>query len=206
MSPFFSPSTLLRVGVIITAPILCFLTWHSISFYSSQSPSFSWTQLLRPSNTTIDNLLLHDTSNILLILKTGASVISSRLPAHINTTLPAAEHLLLLSSLEQEFEGYPVHDILSNVGSVWKDTHQDFEVYRQLQRLAKEENDTAEAIAELASGKAWDLDKWKFMPMLFESYRQAKQEVEWFVMMEADTSLSWTNLVWWLNTLDSRKP
>lgn len=199
---FIAPSILLRVGVVLTTILLIISTWHGISLHTSQSPSSLWAQLLPSQNTTTAITPLHDTSNILLILKTGASVISSRLPAHVNTTLPAAKHLLLLSSLEQEFEGYPVHDILTNVSDTWKDTHKDFEVYRELQKLQPGDVD---GIRELASGKAWDLDKWKFMPMLFEAYQRAEEEVEWFVMMEADTSLSWTNLVWWLNTLDPRK-
>lgn len=141
----------------------------------------------------------------MLIMKTGASVIDARLPVHLNTTLPHAKHLLIFSSMNQTFGGYPVQDILPSVSQQWRDHHKDFEVYRELQKLVGLE-DATEAIAELASHKAWDLDKWKFMPMVFEAYRQAADEVEWFVMMEADTSLSWTNMIWWLGGLDPRKP
>ncbi|CZT22014.1 uncharacterized protein RCC_07883 [Ramularia collo-cygni] len=200
----YSSPTLLRYATIPTTFFLLFLTWHLCSLSLPPTSSIPWISFPEPSNiTTSPPPPLHDTSNILLVLKTGASVISSRLPAHINTTLPAAKHLLILSSLSQTFSGYPVHDILVNVSDSWKQHHQDFKVYRQLQELGAENQD---AIQELASQSAWDLDKWKFMPMLFESYQQAPEEVEWFVMIEGDTSLSWTNLIWWLSSFDANKP
>lgn len=34
----------------------------------------------------------------------------------------------------------------------------------------------------------------------------APPEVDWFVYIEADTSLSWPNLLIWLQTLNPRKP
>lgn len=42
--------------------------------------------------------------------------------------------------------------------------------------------------------------------MLNRAFEEAEDEVEWFVVMEADTSLSWTNLLQWLGTMDARKP
>lgn len=141
----------------------------------------------------------------MLVLKTGASVISTRLPVHLNTTLPPAKHLLVVSSMNQTFGKYPVQDILTSVSAKWKNEHKDFEVYRELQKLDGEK-DREEKIKSLSGGKAWDLDKWKFMPMAFEAWKQAPPEVEWFIMVEADTSFSWTNAVWWLSGLDPRVP
>lgn len=42
--------------------------------------------------------------------------------------------------------------------------------------------------------------------MLFEAFEEAPPQIEWFVMMEADTSVSWTNLLQWLKTMDSNVP
>ena len=41
--------------------------------------------------------------------------------------------------------------------------------------------------------------------MVYKSYKMRPQ-VTFFVFIEADTSLSWTNLLQWVNRLDSRIP
>ena len=41
---------------------------------------------------------------------------------------------------------------------------------------------------------------------MHESYRLASPDVDWFVYIEADTSLSWTNLLQFLGRMDPRKP
>jgi hypothetical protein len=42
--------------------------------------------------------------------------------------------------------------------------------------------------------------------MVHNAFVNAPPEVEWFVLMEADTSLSWSNLLSWLNTMNSSEP
>lgn len=228
--PNFSSTILVRIVVIATAFLTTIFIWNAItaSHHENYTPlseeeeeawrshedfpseSSLWSQVSKylPLTKTSPAPPLHNTDNIMLIMKTGATVIDARLPVHLNTTLPPAKHLLVFSSMNQTFGEYPVYDILTNVSETWKKTSEDFTVYRELQKLAgsEEEENVRERIAEMASGKAWDLDKWKFMPMVFEALYRAPREVEWFVMVEADTSFSWTNLGWWLSGFDSRKP
>lgn len=100
--------------------------------------------------------------------------------------------------MAQTFSDYQIRDALENVNPSYKSNHEDFELYRKLQRYHREGQNTD----RLGGEQGWNLDRWKFMPMLHESFRLAPPGVDWFVYIEADTSLSWTNLLQWLAKLD----
>jgi len=93
-----------------------------------------------------------------------------------------------------------MHDALETVNPSYKENHEDFELYRTLQTYQQEGQDPS----KLKGGKGWNLDKWKFMPMLHETYRLAPKEIDWFVYMEADTSISWPNLLQWLQKMNPK--
>lgn len=38
--------------------------------------------------------------------------------------------------------------------------------------------------------------------MVHDTYRLSPSSIDWFVFIEADTALSWLNLLQWLKTLD----
>ncbi|KAF1356576.1 hypothetical protein BDV97DRAFT_394482 [Delphinella strobiligena] len=139
---------------------------------------------------------------VMVVLKTGATEIYEKLPIHLVTLFRCTPHYLIFSDLAQTFSDYPIHDALGTVSSHLKANHDDFNIYRDLQKYQQEGQNPS----KLKGGKGWNLDKWKFLPMLHESYRMASPEVDWFVYIEADTSLSWPNLLIWLQTLDPKKP
>ena len=47
--------------------------------------------------------------------------------------------------------------------------------------------------------QAWDLDKYKFMPMLAKTWRM-RPNMEWYVFAEADSYVFWGNMVKWIRT------
>lgn len=57
----------------------------------------------------------------------------------------------------------------------------------------------------LGSDKRKDLDKWKNTPMLHAAY-QRYPDAQWFVFIDADTYISWINLLQLLGRLDSTEP
>ncbi|KAI7541875.1 glycosyltransferase family 31 protein, partial [Hortaea werneckii] len=79
---------------------------------------------------------------------------------------------------------------------------EDFELYRKLQQYQRE----GQNLHALSGSGGWNLDKWKFLPMLHQAFESAPDHIEWFLLMEADTSISWTNLLQWLRTMDPKKP
>ena len=140
--------------------------------------------------------------NVMILLKTGATEIYQKLPPHFLTTFKCVPHFMIFSDLAQELADYPVYDAIENIGQKLRDEHHDFELYRKLQQYQREGQD----MSKLQGSGSWDLDKWKFLPMLHKAFSTAGDNINWFVVMEADTSLSWTNLLQWLRTMDHTKP
>ena len=137
--------------------------------------------------------------SILLVLKTGATELYSKLPMHLVTTLRCVPHYLIFSDLDQEVQSLHVEDALAEVSPKWKNEHKDFELYRKQQELLREGMD----IGLLKGGKGWDLDKWKFLPMIKKTWEKRPLGIRWFVFVEADTYISWHNLLMWLGQLDA---
>lgn len=126
--------------------------------------------------------------------------IYQKLPTHFLTILKCTPHWLIWSDLEQTFGDYYIHDAIMPVSGKYKDEHEDFELYRQQQDYKREGED----IGKLSGDKGWNLDKWKFMPMFIKSFEMSPENIDWFVYIEADTSLSWVNLLLWLKRMDPK--
>ncbi|KAL6230200.1 hypothetical protein BDW75DRAFT_234587 [Aspergillus navahoensis] len=142
--------------------------------------------------------------DVLVIVKTGATVLRERLPVHFQTTLQCIKHYAIFSDLEEEFDGHHIHDVLSGVSVAMKNSVPEFRFYRELHenrermtRLTRENTSVQR--------DAWDLDKWKFLPMVQRALQEAKQDTKWFMFIEADTFLIWSNLLKWLAQLDWRR-
>ncbi|KAK8206856.1 hypothetical protein M8818_004691 [Zalaria obscura] len=138
---------------------------------------------------------------VMVILKTGATEIYEKLPTHFVTLFRCTPHFLIFSDLAQSYSDYTIHDAIEPVSPKYKDSHEDFELYRKMQEYQREGQD----MSKLKGDKGWNLDKWKFLPMLHKTYELSPDTIDWFVYIEADTSLSWTNLLQWLKTMDPRK-
>lgn len=137
--------------------------------------------------------------DILLVLKTGATEIYDKLPAHFLTTFRCTKDVLLLSDYEQDIGAHHVYDILADISSDIVNQHPDFQLYREQQQWGKELQETL----ELTGG--WNLDKWKFLPMARKAYEEYPDK-KWYVFTEADTYMVWTNLLAWLDRLDHTQP
>ncbi|KAL2809223.1 hypothetical protein BJX63DRAFT_445410 [Aspergillus granulosus] len=109
--------------------------------------------------------------------------------------------------MEEEFEGHHIHDVLSGISEEMKKSAPEFEYYRDLH---KNRNRVAEFAAENNNTtpfrrKAWDLDKWKFIPVVERALQEAQPDTKWFMFIEGDTFLVWSNLLKWVAQLDWRK-
>jgi hypothetical protein len=167
-------------------------------------------QILVPDPVSSDIIQTHNDNcrnvpgadDVLIMLKTGATEIYEKLPTHFVTLFKCAPHYMVFSDLAQDYADFPVRDAIAPVSKTFREHHRDFRLYRKLQQYQREGQDTS----KLKGDRGWDLDKWKFLPMLFEAFEDAPSHIKWFVMMEADTSLSWTNLLQWLKTMDPDVP
>lgn len=152
--------------------------------------------------------------DVLVIVKTGSTELQDKLPVHLRTTLSCYPDTVIFSDFEEDLEGHHIFDALEPVDELVKSTHDDFALYRRLKaegRKALEPSELSGILADSGgiSGKTdnpgWRLDKWKFLPMMnrtLDLYPQKK----WYVFVETDTYLVWSNLLEWISLLDAGKP
>ncbi|KAI9825516.1 MAG: hypothetical protein M1819_000508 [Sarea resinae] len=144
---------------------------------------------------------LPNNDDVLVVMKTGATEAAAKVPTHLLTTLRCTRNYLLFSDLDQDIGPYHLHDVLANVKQEMISGHKDFDLYRKLQDFQKKGDD----VGPLNGQAAWDLDKYKFLHMLQETYRM-RPAAQWYVFIEADTYLSWHGLLEWVAKLDPSKP
>lgn len=152
--------------------------------------------------------------NILVVLKTGATEALDKLPVHFDTTLKCVPHYVVFSDYEERIAGQKVYDVLEDVSEDIKRSSPDFHLYNRVQEHGRESIQASElehwataanTPAGILDNPAWRLDKWKLMPLMEKSF-SLRPEAQWYVFMEVDTFIIWTNLLEWLSRIDSTKP
>lgn len=143
---------------------------------------------------------------ILIVIKTGATEVLEKLPPHLKSTLRCVPHYELYSDLDEIVEGIHVHDSLEEVPEDIKNSHEDFEYYRELRQMKMEGKDYhhLKAKGDKEDNKGWILDKWKNLPLMSKAWAR-KNDANWYVFIDADTYLVWLNLLQWLAKLDPTK-
>lgn len=144
-----------------------------------------------------------DTSGILLVMKTGATEAYDRLPVQIMTVLKCLPDFLLFSDLDQHIGGYHVRDSLETVLVEAQDGNPDFDLYRAQKECAVNQDDCSKAFGGSDSA-GWNLDKYKNIHMAEKAYR-LRPDYDWYVFVDADTYVSWPNMVYALKKLDPAK-
>ncbi|ESZ90289.1 glycosyltransferase family 31 protein [Sclerotinia borealis F-4128] len=148
-------------------------------------------------------------SDILLIVKTGASTAWRRMPVQLLTTLSTLSNTVIYSDLQENLSHeIQTVDILSNVSDILHihDTTA-YGIYQDLQTNAHAYREQAQLPGdepELPPGNkpGWILDRYKFIPML-EHAQNNYPGFKWTVYIEDDTFVFWTNLLRWLATLSA---
>lgn len=144
-----------------------------------------------------------DTSNVLVIMKTGASEAYSKVPTQLLTNLRCLNDFLLFSDMEQTVAGYHIHDSLNKVNSTIMYGNDDFEIYLRQQKCMVDQEacnkdyDTAK--------KGWALDKYKNVHIAEKTY-EMRPNYDWYLYVDADTYIVWSTMVQYLKQLDRRKP
>lgn len=144
-----------------------------------------------------------DISGILLVMKTGATEAYDRLPVQIMTVLKCLPDFLLFSDLDQHIGGYHVRDSLETVLSEAKEDNSDFDLYRAQKECAVNQDDCSKILGG-ADSAGWNLDKYKNIHMAEKAYR-LRPDYDWYVFVDADTYVSWPNMVYALKKLDPAK-
>ncbi|KAH7388993.1 hypothetical protein BKA64DRAFT_711101 [Cadophora sp. MPI-SDFR-AT-0126] len=195
-------------SIWIRALILVFLIFLTFSFWSpsqnAQPSRFYSSKSQKPESCPHSAI----TQKIVISVKTGATEAAAKIPTQMRTTLRCAEHVFFFSDLEQDVESgkYHLHDALDTISPSIMDNNRDFDFYKKQRELWR----TQKNITSLQGTKhptaksdlaAWSLDKWKNIHIL-EKVWAPKPDMDWYIFIDADTYLIWSNLLTWLETLD----
>lgn len=144
-----------------------------------------------------------DTSNILAVVKTGASESYARIPTQIFTVLGCLQDFLIFSDMEQSLAGYHVRDSLDTVLDEAKDGNPEFDIYRRQKSCVVDQQSCSKFVSsgKGRSNEGWELDKYKNIHIVEKVY-QLRPDYDWYLFIDADTYVLWHNLVEWLKMLE----
>ncbi|KAK2068082.1 hypothetical protein P8C59_002750 [Phyllachora maydis] len=144
-----------------------------------------------------------DLSNVMTIMKTGASESFDKIPTQLHTTLRCLPNssFALYSDMAQTVAGVPVHDALLNVLPKVREEAKEFAIYRA-QRACPIDVQTCLRHTELDVASAgWTLDKYKNNHMAVEVWEKWPRH-DWYFFIDADTFVFWAGLRQFLEPLD----
>lgn len=142
-----------------------------------------------------------DTSNILLIMKTGASESYSKVPTQLLTNLRCLKDYLMFSDMEQTVAGAKIQDSLDTVLPEAMAGNKDFDLYHRQRGCAIDQETCNKNTNDDTAGQGWALDKYKNIHMAEKTYAQ-RPDYEWYLFVDADTYVLWSTLVGWLKELN----
>lgn len=142
-------------------------------------------------------------SDMVIVVKTGATEVFNKLPAQLLTFLQCAKNdLLILSDLEQDIADYHIYDCLTNVTEVVKFNNSDFDLY-EAQKRVKLMGEDIIAMGNRGS-QGWALDKYKNIHTARKAW-ELRPNKSWYFFIDADTYVFWSSFVPWLKRHDPSK-
>ncbi|KAI1456488.1 glycosyltransferase family 31 protein [Annulohypoxylon moriforme] len=215
-----------RFVLVISCLAMFFLTSKRLSEWSLHSSSLKLPSFGRPYNSALTNWSgfintdesdgprtrparhhgtcdsFPNTSNILVVIKTGATESYSRIPLQFVTVLRCLSDFLIFSDMEQDIAGYHVYDSLDTVTPEVVKGNQDFNLYRR-QKACVVDQQSCNSNGNLGSEfDGWILDKYKNVHIVEKTYK-LRPHYDWYLFIDADTYVLWNNLAQWLSQLDN---
>ncbi|KAI1656263.1 glycosyltransferase family 31 protein [Daldinia decipiens] len=141
-----------------------------------------------------------NTSDILVVVKTGATESYSKIPTQLITILRCLPDFLIFSDMEQNIAGYHVRDSLDSVLDQAKQRNYDFDLYHRQKACAIDQQSCNLNSERNLKFEAWRLDKYKNIHIAEKTYH-LRPNYDWYLFIDADTYVLWHNLVQWLRRL-----
>jgi len=143
-----------------------------------------------------------NTSSVLLVMKTGASEAFARVPTQLMTNLRCLDDFLIFSDMEQDIAGFHIYDSLDKVLPEARSGNPDFDIYRR-QQWCFIDQDSCNKLGDPAK-EGWSLDKYKNIHIAEKTWAM-RPNYDWYLFVDADTYVVWSNLMQWLSTMDPNK-
>lgn len=145
-----------------------------------------------------------ETSNILLVMKTGASEAYAKIPTQLMTNLKCLDDFLIFSDMEQTVAGHKILDSLDNVLPEAKIDNPDFDLYNRQKNCRVGQETCNKGSSDDTASQGWALDKYKNIHMAEKAYHK-RPEYDWYMYVDADTYVIWPTLVDYLKTFDPKE-
>jgi hypothetical protein len=142
-----------------------------------------------------------DTSNVLLIMKTGASEAYSKIPTQLLTNLKCLDDYLVFSDMEQTVAGQHIQDSLDTVLPEAMADNSDFDLYNRQRSCSIDQETCNKNSGANTADQGWKLDKYKNIHMAEKTYEQ-RPDYDWYLFVDADTYVMWGTLMQWLKQLN----
>ena len=151
------------------------------------------------------------TDDIVLMFKTGATVLWKRVPIHLVTSLSSnriqPENVLLYSDSSETIGPWEFIDVLANASDKARHSktfqpylqQEDFESRQNYADLSNVPGDGAGLVG------GWKLDKWKFLPIVQHAGRN-KPNAKWYIFMEDESYIFLPNLLRHLEQFNHQDP
>ncbi|KAI1435341.1 glycosyltransferase family 31 protein [Xylaria sp. CBS 124048] len=199
----------LRLALFISAVVM------TVVFIYFRPPSVrrrSIRSAIMPEQDREDEVMCPHSSlenDVLLVYRTGATEAQEKLPVHFKTILACVPNFIVYSDMDEVVHGIQVYDVLKDVNETIKAMAPEFQLYQHLRAKGREGLDYQAMSGGGPSGAldnpGWTLDKWKFLPILDQALREMP-DAKWFVFVEPDTYLMWSNLLEYLGHFDAKRP
>lgn len=149
--------------------------------------------------------------DVVLMFKTGATVLWKRVPIHLATSLSphriSPDNVLLYSDSPETIGSWEIIDVLENTTEKARNS-ETFQPY-----LQQEDYESRQNYAEMSNvpGDAagppggWKLDKYKFLPIIQHAGLN-KPDAKWYIFMEDDSYIFLPNLLPHLEKFDHHEP
>ncbi|KAJ3490757.1 hypothetical protein NLG97_g5724 [Lecanicillium saksenae] len=132
--------------------------------------------------------------DVMVVMKTGATESFEKMPTQLLTGLQCIPDFLLFSDLEQQIGKYHIYNALDGVEDILTSDRTEFLLYQAQQDCPVSQKECTNGM-----NGGWDLDKYKFLSMVLRTW-EMRPDRKWYVFVEADTYIVWSNLIEWLNT------
>ncbi|KAK4631359.1 hypothetical protein CLAFUW4_02430 [Fulvia fulva] len=203
--PLFFP--LPKRGACLDLLVICSLVallWH---FIGAQQFNHAWTKKASSGSSEASNdarrscQRLPGAHETVVVIETSAAELEERLPIHFSTTIPCYPNYLIFSDWAAKYKNHTIRDALSSVSPALRSTHPDFDLWRRLRKGGPDVLEDEEIWNSAMTTK--DLDKWMILPIIRQTFERYPNQ-KWYVFLETDTFVHWSNLLAWLQELDPK--
>ncbi|PQE29652.1 glycosyltransferase family 31 protein [Rutstroemia sp. NJR-2017a BBW] len=197
-----------RLGIALICFGLIFYLGNPLELFKRGYDTWAWDHScygLSPFSKACTASRASIAPEVQIVVETGGSEPQDRLLSQLATMLSHVprQNILIFSDLEEDVEGFHIHDALADVSMLERREFPEFEIYDELQRYKRLGKDTR----KLKGG--WMLAKYKNLAIKRKIWKMLRSNAvpkrKWYVFIDTDTFVEWDNLLAMLEHFNPQK-